>query len=74
MRGSNIQSGAAQLQDSLEKLMEAWQQTREVWNDQRALHFEETVLKTLSEEVGQALPAIGLTTQVIQQAYRACEE
>ena len=74
MRVGNLQSGAGQLQDALEKLLIAWEQTREVWDDARAKQFEETYLRPISEEVSMAVPAVGHMSQTMGTAVRECEE
>jgi len=74
MRIGNLHSGTGQLQEAIEKLTFAWEQTKESWRDQRAASFEKEVMAPLTEEIGLALPAISRASQAMGAAVRECEE
>ncbi len=74
MHLANLQAAAGRLQEALEKLQLAWDQTREHWRDENARVLEEELLQPLIREVKLAAPAIGQMSQVLQQAARECEE
>ncbi|WP_437186426.1 hypothetical protein SH668x_003577 [Planctomicrobium sp. SH668] len=74
MRVGNLQSAAGRIQDALEELQIAWQNTREHWNDQQAIQFEQTVLKPLAEQLVITIPAINKISQTFGAAERECSE
>lgn len=74
MRPSNLQSAAGRLQEALDELQQAWRATREQWNDPQAEYFEQTYMKTISEEVTAAFPVIGHLSQTFGAAHRDCTE
>ena len=74
MHTGNLQAASGRLQDALEQLLLAWEQTRDHWHDENSRHLEEEVLAPLAHEVKQAIPAIGQMSLALQQAFRECNE
>lgn len=74
MRATNLHSAAGRIQEALEDLQLAWQATREHWNDQQAIHFEQTYMKKIAEEISAVFPAIGQVSQTFGNASRECSE
>jgi hypothetical protein len=70
----DLQAAAGRLQDALEQLLVAWDQTRDQWRDENSRHIEEEILAPLAQEVKGAIPTIGQMSQALQQAARECEE
>ena len=73
MRGSDLSSGANQLQLSLRALQAAWHETDHAWHDAARRQFETTYLVPLEPEVKLAVDAIRRLEQVLGEAYRECD-
>lgn len=74
MNPGNLQSANGRLQDALEALLLAWENTREKWNDQQAQAFEDEHVKPLSAQVGIVCPSISHMAQLLGRAGRECDE
>jgi hypothetical protein len=74
MHLGNLQAAAGRLQDALEQLQLAWDQTGEQWRDENSRRIQEELLEPLAHEVLAAIPAIGQMSQALQQAARECNE
>ncbi|WP_437194252.1 hypothetical protein [Planctomicrobium sp. SH527] len=74
MRSTNLHSAAGRIQEALEELQMAWQATKEHWADQQAIHFEQTYMKKIADEVSAVFPAIGQVSQTFGSASRDCSE
>jgi len=74
MHWGNLQAAEGRLQDALDELHLAWQQTREAWQDQQAERFEETFLRKIDEDLAAVFPAISQISQTFGMAARECEE
>lgn len=74
MHTGNLQAAAGRLQDALEQLQLAWNQTGEHWRDDNSRHIQAELLDPLAHEVLAAIPAIGQMSTSLQQAFRECQE
>jgi hypothetical protein len=74
MNTGNVQAASARLQEALDSLQIAWQQTADVWRDENRRLFEEERLRVVAEEVAAAIPVIANLAQVFQAAQRELEE
>lgn len=74
MHVGNLQAASGRLQDALDQLLLAWDQTREQWHDENARHIEEELLEPIAKELKASIPAIGQMSQLLQQAVRECNE
>ena len=74
MQTGNLQAAAGRLQDALEQVLRAWEQTRDQWHDENSRHIEEKILAPLAQAVTGSIPFIGQMSQALQQAARECNE
>lgn len=73
MRGGNLTTGAAQLQEALESLEEVWKTSEAGWNDANRQNLESEYLEPLLLKLRATLDGIGVLSQVMSAARRECE-
>lgn len=74
MQTGNLQAASGRLQDALEQLLLAWEQTSDQWRDENSRHIEDDILAPLAQAVSGSIPFIGQLSQALQQAARECNE
>ena len=70
MTPGGLQSEIARIQEAMEALDVVWDRTTESWRDRNARSVEENFMGPLREVVGQAIPAIGQLSEVLQAGVR----
>jgi hypothetical protein len=66
--------GMVQLQDSLKKLFEKWEETKLYWDDQVRREFEERYLQPLAAQIRTTMQAQDDLSRAIQACYHNCRE
>ncbi len=72
MKHADFVSPAARLEDAMNRLEHAWQQTKEHWSDPVSRTIEEDYLVPLHNRVALMLDAVNKISEVMGRAERAC--
>jgi hypothetical protein len=70
MKIGDLSGGAAQLNDSYDKLRAAWAETETRWNDPASRRFHKERLEPLDPITRKALSAVRRLTEILARAER----
>jgi len=73
MRMTNLHSGTVRIQEALETLDRAWEQTSQAWDDSSSRNFGEEHMQPIGPKVRSALHAINHLRDVATRLQRDCE-
>lgn len=73
MKIANLHSGSVRIQEALEALERAWEETSQSWNDASSRNFAEEHIQPIGPKVRSALHVISHLRDVTMRLQRDCE-
>jgi hypothetical protein len=65
--------GMVQLQDTLKKLLNRWEETKQFWDDQVRIDFEKKYIDPLMDQIKTTIQAQDDLARMMQQCYSDCK-
>lgn len=73
MKFANLHSGTVRIQEALEALERAWEETSISWDDSSSRNFREEHIQPIGPKVRSALHAINHLREIATRLQRDCE-
>ncbi len=69
----SLKTGQRRLSTGMKTLLDKWQRTRKYWADDVSDRFEETHLRTITNDIRSAIGAMGEMAKTLDQVREDCE-
>ena len=73
MKSANLHSGTVRIQEALESLERAWEETSLYWDDSSSRNFDAEHIQPIGPKVRSALNAINHLRDIATRLQRDCE-